>query len=99
MDKLVKINFSVLKDLTVKAVKNLSWVFIFIFFVILILDVMRVKNSVQVVLNIRKDPTSIMNEKGVRINFEDYGKAVNRIQEGKGYQPKIDIITSPFAPK
>ena len=31
MDKLVKINFFAIKDLAVRTVKNLNWLFIFIF--------------------------------------------------------------------
>ncbi len=97
MDKLVKIDFFAIKDLAVRTVKNLSWLFIFIFFVILILDVLRVKNSVQVVMNINTDPALVVKEKGTRIDFLSYDKVVSRIREGKGYMPKIDVTVNPFA--
>lgn len=99
MDKLVKINFFAIKDLAVRTVKNLSWLFIFIFFVIIILDVIRVKNSVRVMLNINSEPVPVVKEKGVRINFENYDKVVNRIRQGIGYQPRTNIETNPFASK
>ncbi|MFA5991534.1 MAG: hypothetical protein WC794_04810 [Candidatus Doudnabacteria bacterium] len=99
MGKLAKINFSAIKDLAVHTVKNLSWLFIFIFFVILILDVMRVKNSVQVVLDINSEPAPKVKEKGVRIDFINYDKVVKRIQDGQGYQPKIELTANPFALK
>lgn len=97
MNKLVNMNMFSLKDLAVRTVKNLRWLFIFIFFIILILDVIRVKNSVQVVLNIHTEPEPIVKEKGVRINFENYDKVIKRIQDGKNYQPKIEVIVNPFA--
>ncbi len=99
MDKLVKINFFAIKDLAVRTVKNLNWLFIFIFFVIFILDVMRIKNSVQVVININNEIVPVVKEKGVRIDFINYDKVVKRIQDGKGYQPKIDVKDNPFALK
>ncbi len=99
MGKLVKINFLAIKDLAVRTVKNLSWLFVFIFFVILILDAIRIKNSVQVVLNIHTEPASVVKEKGVRIDFTNYDKVAKRIQNGLGYQPKTEIISNPFATK
>ncbi len=99
MDKLVKINLAGIKDLAVSTVKNLSWLFVFIFIIILILDALQIKNSVKVVLNVNSEPELVVKEKGVRIDFANYDKVINRIMLGKSYEPNIEITANPFALK
>ena len=35
-------------------------------------------------------------EKGIRINFADYQKAVDRIQNASGFQPAGGVTSNPF---
>jgi len=99
MNKIIKIDMSAIKDLAVRTARNLSWLFIFVFFIILIMDILRIKNSVQVVLNINADPVLVTKEKGVRIDFIKYEKVVDRIKQGKDYEPQIEIFSNPFSLK
>lgn len=97
MDKLIKLDASSIKELVIRTVKNLSWLFIFVFFIILILDILRIKNSVQIVLNVNAVPVLISKEKGVRIDFVKYDKVIERIRQGSNYKPQIEITSNPFS--
>ena len=63
----------------------------------LVLEAFQVKNSYSVISNINQAPPVIGAEKEVRINFDNYNKAVQRIQQAATFQPTGGVTNNPFA--
>jgi len=91
------INFSGIKDILAKFFKNLSWLFFAFFLLLLVFEVLEIKTSVGIILNINQEPTLQTKEKGVRINFDAYNQVVNRIEAATNFQPSGGVIRNPFA--
>ena len=71
---------------------------VFVVFVILvILEAFEINASLKMIIQFKQPDAPIISpKKGVRINFEEYNKAVNRIQAAKTFQPSGGIDTNPF---
>ncbi len=85
-----------LKNFAVRLTKNLRWVFFVIFLILAVFEITEINNSVQVALQAGKEPVAASKEKGVRINFDDYNRIVQRIQEAQYFQPTGGIAADPF---
>ena len=97
MSKNVTINLNSIKSLGGKITKNLTWVFFVIFLVILVLEITQVKNSVSIILGFNQEPVGAAQQQGIRIDFNSYSQAVNRIQQAASFQPTGGITHNPFS--
>lgn len=96
MAKITSANLGNLTNILGKFVKNLSWLFFVIFLGILVIEAFEIKTSVQITLNAGKEPVVVSKEKGVRINFDDYDKIVQRIEAAQNFEPTGGITKNPF---
>ena len=85
----IKNNFS-------KLGKNFSWLFYLIFVVLVVFEIIEIKQSVEIVLASRQEPEVVIKDKGVRINFESYNVVVKKIEGGQSYEPPQDYVRNPF---
>jgi hypothetical protein len=73
--------------------------FFVLIFGLFILEAFVVKDSVLKVLNWEEQIPAVSPAKGVRINFADYDKVVNRIQSASEFKPSGGTGRSLFNPK
>lgn len=97
MPKNITLNFGDLKNLFGNLIKNLRWVFFAGFLIILALEVFQIKNSFSVALNINQAVPVVGSTREVRINFDNYNQAVNRIQQAATFVPTGEVAKNPFA--
>lgn len=97
MAKNISINLVGVKNFFGSLIKNLRWLFFAAFLFVLVLEAFQVKNSISVISNINQVPPIAGHEKQVRINFDAYNKAVDRIQQTATFQPTGGITKNPFA--
>ncbi len=76
--------------------KNIGLVFWAILAVVIILEIFVIKASVLKVVESHSEPISQVKEKGVRINFEDYNKVINRINAAKDFEVTKPVVNDPF---
>lgn len=94
--KKIEINMVTIKDFFAKFSKNLTWVFFAIFLLILVFEVFEIKNSVDIAMNLNQVlPAKV--EKGVRINFEGYDTAIERIKATSNFYPSGGVKNDPFS--
>ena len=79
-----------------KLSKNLAWLFLAGFMVLVVLEGIEINNSVQIILNSNQEPPLVNPEKGVRINFDNYDAVVNRIQSASSFVPTDGVFYDPF---
>lgn len=93
-----KVNLSLvgLKDFFAKVGRNLTWLFLFFFFLLLAFEVLEIKNSVDIAMNLNEVPP-LKTEKGVKIDFAAYDTAVSKINKAKDFQPVGGIKKDPFS--
>jgi len=91
MAKDIKINLNGLKNLSGKLMKNLGWLFFAVFLIVL-----EIQTSFSVMLNVNQQPQVAGTEKGIRINFADYQKAVDRISNASSFVPAGGVAQNPF---
>lgn len=84
------------KNLLGRLAKNFSWLFVVGLLVLLVMEAFEVKRSISVLLNATQEPFVIKNEHGIRIDFKAYDTAVERINSGKTFEPKVNITNNPF---
>jgi hypothetical protein len=96
--KTINLNLAEFKNLSGQLAKNLRGVFFAVFLLMLVLEVLQIKNSVFIVSNVNQAPVASGSEPGVRINFDNYNKAVARIQQAATFQPTGGITNNPFNP-
>jgi len=96
MAKDIKINLNGLKNLSGKLMKNLGWLFFAVFLIILVFEVLEIQTSFSVMLNVNQQPQVAGTEKGIRINFADYQKAVDRISNASSFVPAGGVAQNPF---
>jgi hypothetical protein len=94
--KNVEINLVTIKDFFAKFSKNLTWVFFAMFLLLVVFEIFVIKNSVNIALNLN-EVTPTRTEKGVRINFDGYKTAVDRIKATKDFYPSGGIRNDPFS--
>ena len=97
MAKNININLASLKNFFSGLVKNLRWVFFAVFLIMLALEIYQLKNSYSIIANINQAPAAAGSEKEVRINFDNYDKVANRIQQAAAFQPTGGVTKNPFA--
>ncbi len=97
MPKNITLNFGDLKNFSGKLIQNLRWVFFAVFLLILALEAFQVKNSFSVALNINQEVPVVGSVREVRINFDNYNQAINRIQQAANYVPTGGVTKNPFA--
>lgn len=91
-----KIELANLKDFFGKFSKNIAWVFFGIFLLLVILEIFKIKQSVQIILNSNVEAAPVSAQRGVRINFADYDKVAHRIEAAKTFTPSGGIYNNPF---
>ena len=96
--KTINLDLKQFKNLSGQLAKNLRWVFFAVFLLMLVLEVVQIKNSVSIVSNVNQTPVALGSEPGVRINFDNYNKAADRIQQAATFQPTGGITNNPFNP-
>lgn len=96
MTKNISNNFGGIKNFAGKVAKNLGWVFFAFFLLLLVFEFLEVENSFSIILNVNQPPPVAGLEKGVRINFDNYDKATQRIQQAATFQPTGGITKNPF---
>ena len=94
--KNINFDLSSLKDGLAKFSKNLSWLFLTILIVILLMEALEIKQSVQIVLSSNDEPVVASHQEGVRIDFKNYDKVISRIQQVQGYEVSSTTLPSPF---
>lgn len=77
-------------------IKNLRWLFLAVFIIMLVMEAFQVKNSFSVISNINQVSPVVGIEKDVRINFSNYNLAVEKIQQAAAFQPTGGITKNPF---
>jgi hypothetical protein len=97
MPKNITLNIGNFKNLFGNLIKNLRWVFFAGFLIILALEVFQIKNSFSVALNINQEVPVGGSVREVRINFDNYNQAINRIQQAANYVPTGGVTKNPFA--
>lgn len=75
--------------------KNSRGIYWFMLIVLLALEVMVVKKSVDIVMNSQKVASQKITG-GVRINFTDYQAIVQRMQRAEDYKPQSPVQQNPF---
>ena len=95
--KMKQINVNVdIKKLFANFSKNLAWLFLILFLVLVALEALEVETSVSIVLQSNRPPAQVVVEKGSRINFDNYNWVVDRINAAKTFQPSGGISNNPF---
>ena len=74
----------------------LYWVMLF---VLLVFEVLVIKDSVSIILKTRVSQPEARTGNGVSINFANYDQAIDRIQKSKTFVPEDHFIASPFKNK
>jgi hypothetical protein len=97
MVKNININLASVKFFFGNLTKNLRWLFFAVFLIMLLLEVFQLKNSFSVVSGVNQAAPVVGHEKQVRINFDAYNLAVDRIQQAAAFQPTGGITSNPFA--
>lgn len=97
MQKNLKLNSEAVKNLLQRLSKNLSLLFLTLFLLLVIFEILEIQKSFNIVSNFRQEPQVVMNNSGVRINFEGYDKVVKRIQDSQIYQPPGGVEINPFS--
>ena len=94
--KTLHLNFD-FKNAALKLSKNAGVIFFVVFVILVILEAFEINTSLKMTILFKQPDAPISSpKKGVRINFEEYNKAVNRIQAAKTFQPSGGIDTNPF---
>jgi|GEM_PF-2354581 hypothetical protein len=96
--KKINLNSAGLKNFFEKFAKNLRLVFFAVFLLMLVLEAFQVKNSVSIIFNVNQAPPVQVTGQQVRINFDNYNKAVERIQQAAVFEPTGGITNNPFNP-
>jgi len=96
MDKSPQIKLSVLKLPASNLTKNLAAIFFAGLILLLILEAFELNNSVRLILGSGQEPPLVTQEKGVRINFDNYNEVVKRIEQAPDFQPMGGITKDPF---
>lgn len=92
-----KIEMSDVKAIFTNLSKNLGWVFLGLFFILIIFEIIEIKQSVQIVLNANKEPVIVSKQQGVRINFKSYDEVIFRIEQAQSFEPTSEAVISPFS--
>lgn len=66
-----------------------------VLFALLCMELLVVKNSISLISQLNSQP-AVPTSSGVRINFDAYNQAVQRITQGKTYQPDAQPAANPF---
>jgi len=98
MPKLPDIKNLSLKDLFNGLIKNLSWLFLAAFLILLVMETFEVKQSVQIILSVNSQPQVLNQQHGVRIDFVGYNKVLSRMQNAQNFVPDVNSsnMSSPF---
>ncbi len=94
--KKISLNLDSLKASSTRFFDNFGYVFFVAFLILICLEIYEIKNSVNIVLDFRREPPPVATEKGVRINFDSYNQAVKRIEQSAVFQPTGGITKNPF---
>lgn len=92
-----KIEISDVKAIFTNLSKNLGWLFLGLFFILIIFEIIELKQSVQIVLNSNKEPVVVNKQQGVRINFKNYDDVIFRIELAQSFKPSSDAVINPFS--
>ena len=76
--------------------KNVGLVFWAILFIVIILEIFVIKDSILKVVESNSEQVSPKKEKGVRVNFEDYDKVINRIDAAVDFEVTEPVANDPF---
>ena len=93
---LKNIEFTGAKSFFSSQLKNLGWVFLSILILIFVMQALEIKKSVDVILSSNQETVAPVSKRGVRINFENYDKVIDRIQNGQIFVPSHTITKNPF---
>lgn len=97
MKKLPDLKNIKLNDLFSGLAKNLSLVFFAAFLLIVLLEIFEVNTSLQIILSANKAPAAAPVAKGIRVDFTDYNKIVQRIQQAANFTPSASSsMPDPF---
>lgn len=91
-----KIQLAELKNLFGRLGKNLAWLFLALFLALLALEVLEVKKSVSLALSSGQQPEIVSHQQGVRIDFNSYQKAIQKIQSAPNFVPDAGSVNNPF---
>ncbi len=79
--------------------KIFKLLFLLAFLILLVFEGFVIKASVSKVLNWEDQVPVVNAAKGVRVNFSDYDKVVNRINSAGSFRPSEGFTRNPFNPK
>jgi hypothetical protein len=96
MAKNINLKLSGIKISAAGVAKSLGWVFLGAFLILVVLEGFEINRSVQLIYAAGEEPPLVSQEKGVRINFDNYNDVVNRIEQAPNFVPTGGIYTDPF---
>lgn len=91
-----KIQIAAVKDFFGRLSKKIAWVFFAAFIILLFFEMLEVKKSLQIILSANREPPPPVTQRGVRINFSDYDKVVQKIQGAQSFIPSDGVAKNPF---
>ena len=97
---MAKLNLSLNpKQILSKLTQNLGLLFFVTFMILLVLEGVELKKSVDIVVNLNQEVPPPVEVKGVRINFDNYNLVVERIERAETFRPTGGITKNPFNPE
>ena len=92
----IKINFS---SIGWKIKNNLGIIYLIVIIALLTGEAFVIQRSVHLILSLNTPASQPVTSKGVRINFQAYDAAVNRINSATTFTPSGEHLPNPFTPQ
>jgi hypothetical protein len=96
--KNLNINFKFSKANFFGLFKNLSWLFLVVFLVLLAFEAVEIQTSVSLIIQLNQTPTAVIPKKNAvaSIDFATYQKNLQRVQDAKNFTVTDGITYDPF---
>lgn len=91
-----KIDVSSIKSIFGNLGKNLGWMFLLFFIILIVCEIKVMNYSAKIILDSNKVPVSGKKSEGVRINFPGYEKVIFRKEQAQSYEPSNEAVVNPF---
>ena len=96
--KNININLKFSKAGFLAMFKNLSWLFLFVFLVLVAFEAMEVQTSVGLIIQLNQAPPvpQVKRNSVASIDFDTYGKNLQRVESSRNFKVTDGIIYDPF---
>ena len=85
-----------IKDVAAKLGQNMAWVFTACLILLILLEALQIKKSVDFVLTVNTPAPAAPVQKGLRVDFDGYNKVVEMKKDSQTFYPTSTPQTSPF---